>query len=128
MARNNAESSSEVRAATFAKHAFTSTFSTSLPDSCDLTINAPPNHFQAELRTFQPAAQHAVTGPVGGTASSSDEAVAASAALVLYRRPPQARSVPEPAPLEGGEDLRLALGSLIDPGDGDPAALRWRAS
>ena len=53
---------------------------------------------------------------------------ASGAALVLYRRPPQARSVPEPAPLEGGDDLRLALASLIDPGDGDPAALRWRAS
>ena len=49
------------------------------------------------------------------------------AALALYRSPPQARAAPELEPLEGGDDLRLALASLIDPGD-DPAALRWRAS
>ena len=50
------------------------------------------------------------------------------AALVLYRRSPQARPAPALEALEGGDDLRLALGSLIDLGAGDPAALRWRAS
>ena len=49
-------------------------------------------------------------------------------ALTLYRRPPQAQPAPTPEPLRDGDDLRLALGSLIRPGDGDPADLRWRAS
>ena len=53
---------------------------------------------------------------------------APGAALALYRRSPQARTALVPEPLEGGEDLRLALDSLIDPGDSDPDALRWRAS
>ena len=46
-------------------------------------------------------------------------------ALVLYRRPPQAQTAPQPAPLEGGDHLRLALAKLIREGDGD---LRWRVS
>ena len=49
-------------------------------------------------------------------------------ALTLYRRPPRAQPAPTPEPLRDGDDLRLALGSLIRPGDGDPAGLRWRAS
>ena len=49
-------------------------------------------------------------------------------ALTLYRRPPQAQPAPTPEPLRDGDDLRLALGSLIRPGDGDSADLRWRAS
>ena len=46
-------------------------------------------------------------------------------ALVLYRRPPRAQTAPQPAPLEGGDHLRLALAKLIHEGDGD---LRWRVS
>ena len=48
--------------------------------------------------------------------------------LTLYRRPSQAQPAPTPEPLRDGDDLRLALGSLIRLGDGDPADLRWRAS
>ena len=48
--------------------------------------------------------------------------------LVLYRRPPQAQTVPDAEPLQGGDGLRLPLASLILPGDGDPADLRWQAS
>ena len=46
---------------------------------------------------------------------------------VTDRRPPQAQLPPALAPLEGGDDLRLALASLIRAGAGDPDALRWRA-
>ena len=49
-------------------------------------------------------------------------------ALVLYRRPPQAQPAPQTEPLRSGDDLRLALESLIRPGDGDPGDLRWQAS
>ena len=49
-------------------------------------------------------------------------------ALTLYRRPPRAQPAPTPEPLRDGDDLRLALGSLIRLGDGDPDDLRWRAS
>ena len=49
-------------------------------------------------------------------------------ALVLYRRPPQAQPAPQTEPLRNGDDLRLALESLIRPGDGDPGDLRWQAS
>ena len=49
-------------------------------------------------------------------------------ALTLYRRPPRAQPAPTPEPLRDGDDLRLALESLIRPGGGDPADLRWRAS
>ena len=49
-------------------------------------------------------------------------------ALTLYRRPPRAQPAPTPEPLRDGDDLRLALGSLILSGDGDPDDLRWRAS
>ena len=49
-------------------------------------------------------------------------------ALTLYRRPPRAQPAPTPEPLRDGDDLRLALESLIRPGDGDPDDLRWRAS
>ena len=48
--------------------------------------------------------------------------------LTLYRRPPQAQPAPDAEPLQGGDGLRLALASLILPGDGDPGALRWQAS
>ena len=48
--------------------------------------------------------------------------------LTLYRRPPQAQQAPDAEPLQGGDGLRLALASLILPGDGDAGALRWRAS
>ena len=49
-------------------------------------------------------------------------------ALVLYGRPPLAQAAPQPEPLQGGDDLRLALASLMLPGDGDPGDLRWQAS
>ena len=52
----------------------------------------------------------------------------AGEALVLYRRPPQAQPAPQTEPLRSGDDLRLALESLIRPGDGDPGDLRWQAS
>ena len=48
--------------------------------------------------------------------------------LTLYRRPSQAQPAPTPEPLRDGDDLRLALGSLIRLGDSDPDDLRWRAS
>ena len=48
--------------------------------------------------------------------------------LTLYRRPPQAQPAPDAEPLQGGDGLRLALASLILPGDGDPGDLRWQAS
>ena len=46
-------------------------------------------------------------------------------ALTLYRRPPLALALPRLAPLQSGDDLRVALTTLIRPGDG---RLRWRAS
>ena len=52
----------------------------------------------------------------------------AGEALTLYRRPPRAQPAPTPEPLRDGDDLRLALESLIRPGDSDPDDLRWRAS
>ena len=48
--------------------------------------------------------------------------------LTLYRLPPRAQPAPDAEPLQGGDGLRLPLASLILPGDGDPGALRWRAS
>ena len=50
-----------------------------------------------------------------------------SPALTLFHRPPQALAPPTPAPLAGGDALRLPLASLIAPGDA-PDGLRWQAS
>ena len=50
-----------------------------------------------------------------------------SRALTLFHRPPQALAPPTPAPLAGGDALRLSLASLIAPGDA-PDGLRWQAS
>ena len=47
--------------------------------------------------------------------------------LVLFHRPPQPLAAPTPAPLEGGDALRLPLASLIAPGDA-PDAMRWEVS
>ena len=45
----------------------------------------------------------------------------------VRRCPPQPLAVPTPAPLEGGDALRLPVASLIAPGDA-PDAMRWEAS
>ena len=50
-----------------------------------------------------------------------------SSPLVLFHRPPQPLAAPTPAPLEGGDTLRLPLASLIAPGDA-PDAMRWQVS
>ena len=50
-----------------------------------------------------------------------------SSALTLFHRPPQALAPPTPAPLAGGDALRLSLASLIAPGDASDG-LRWQAS
>ena len=44
--------------------------------------------------------------------------------LVLFHRPPQPLAGPTPAPLEGGDALRLPLDALIAAGDA-PDAMRW---
>ena len=45
-------------------------------------------------------------------------------ALTLFHRPPQALPAPMPAPLEGGDALRLPLASLVALGD-TLDAMRW---
>ena len=48
-------------------------------------------------------------------------------ALALFRRPPRALAVPTPAPLQGGDTLRLPLASLVEAED-SLDELRWEAT
>ena len=103
-----------------------------LPETVGIDAGAT---FGAPFAVASTSTLRLVAGPAPLPATRCGEApcfrgvkAAPGEALTLYRRPPRARPAPTPEPLRDGDDLRLALGSLIRPGDGDPAGLRWRAS
>ena len=103
-----------------------------LPETVEIDAGAT---FGAPFAVASTSTLRLVAGPAPLPTTRCGEApcfrgveAASGEALTLYRRPPQAQPTPTPEPLRDGDDLRLALGSLIRPGDGDPANLRWRAS
>ena len=77
--------------------------------------------------TLRNSAAPLPTAQCGGEPCFSGFETVPSSALTLFQRPPRALAPPTPAPLAGGDALRLPLASLIAPGDA-PDGLRWQAS
>ena len=77
--------------------------------------------------TLRTAAPPMPTAQCSGTPCFRGFETVPGSPLVLFHRPPQPLAAPPPAPLEGGDTLRLPLATLIVPGDA-PDTMRWEVS